>query len=113
MTHTVTGFVSLPPDAPAGPAARILVEVRDVSRADAPSTVVGAQVQSDIELAPGGRVPFSVKVPDLDPTASYGLRVHVDVSGSGTMEAGDLISTRATPVPAEPTEGLIAPVAVV
>ncbi|MET7620343.1 YbaY family lipoprotein [Streptomyces sp. NPDC005408] len=113
MTRTVTGFVSLPPDAPTGPATRFLVEVRDVSRADAPSTVVGAQVQSDIELAPGGRVPFTVEVPDLDPTASYGLRVHVDLSGTGTVEAGDLISTQATPVPAESVKGMIAPVTVV
>ncbi|WP_406397212.1 YbaY family lipoprotein [Streptomyces sp. NBC_00879] len=113
MTRTVSGFVSLPPDAPTGPANRLLVEVRDVSRADAPSTVVGAQIQSDIPLAPGGRVPFSVKVPDLDPTASYGLRVHVDVAGTEIVEAGDLISTQATPVMAESADGMIAPVTVV
>ncbi|MBT2510768.1 YbaY family lipoprotein [Streptomyces sp. ISL-98] len=113
MTRSVTGFVSLPPNAPAGPAARVLVEVRDVSSADAPSTVVGEQVQADIQLAPGGRVPFRVQVPDLDPTAVYGLRVHVDLSGSGILEAGDLITTQATPVPAESTDRLIAPVTVV
>lgn len=113
MTYTVTGFVSLPPDTPAGPAAYILVEVRDVSRADAPSVVVGAQVQRDIELAPGGRVPFSVKVPDLDPTASYGLRVHIDISGTGTLRTGDLISTQAVPVRAGATEGLEVSVTVV
>lgn len=113
MTDTVTGFVSLPPDTPAGTAASLLVEVRDVSRADAPSTVVGAQVQTGIRLSPGGRVPFSVNVPQLDPSASYGLRVHVDRSGSGTLESGDLISTQAVPVRTESTERLEAPVSVV
>ncbi len=113
MTDTIRGFVSLPPDTPTGPAARLLVEVRDVSRADAPSTVVGAQIQRDIQLAPGGRVPFSIEVPALDPTASYGLRVHIDRSGTGTLETGDLISTQAIPVRAEFAEGLDAPVTVV
>lgn len=113
MRDTVTGFVSLPPDAPTGTAASLLVEVRDVSRADAPSAVVGAQVQTDVRLTPGGRVPFAVDVPGLEPTASYGLRVHVDRSGSGTLETGDLISTQAIPVRAESTEGLDAPVRVV
>ncbi|MFI1394193.1 YbaY family lipoprotein [Streptomyces sp. NPDC020681] len=113
MTRTVAGYVTLPPDTPTGPAARILVEVRDVSRADAPSKVVGEQVQWDVPLAPGGRVAFSVEVPDLDPTASYGLRVHVDVTGTGKVGAGDLLSTQATPVAAGSTEGLIAPVTVV
>jgi putative lipoprotein len=113
MTDTVTGFVALPPDTPAGTAASLLVEVRDVSLADAPSTVVGAQVQTDVQLSPGGRVPFSVNVPELDPSASYGLRVHIDRSGNGTLESGDLISSQAVPVRTESTEGLEAPVSVV
>ncbi|MFG3516996.1 MULTISPECIES: YbaY family lipoprotein [Streptomyces] len=113
MTGTVTGLVALPPDAPAGRAASLLVEVRDVSRADAPSTVVGAQVQTDVQLSPGGRVPFSVEVPGLDPSARYGLRVHVDRSGSGTVESGDLLSTRAVLVRTDATDNLEAPVSVV
>ncbi len=110
MSGTVRGHVSLPPDSPRLRAARLLVEVRDVSRADAPSQVVGAQVQADVPLSPGGRVPFAVEVPDLDPTSSYGLRVHVDLSGTGTLEPGDLISTQASPVSADTTDELIAPV---
>ncbi|MGW7368649.1 YbaY family lipoprotein [Streptomyces sp. NPDC054841] len=113
MTDTVAGFVTLPADSPRTLAARVLVEVRDVSFADGPSTVVGAQVQTDVELTPGGRVPFTVRVPDLDPGASYGLRVHIDLSGTGALSQGDLISTQATPVPPESADGLIAPVTVV
>ncbi|MCX5327905.1 MULTISPECIES: YbaY family lipoprotein [unclassified Streptomyces] len=110
MTNTVTGFVSLPSDTPAETAASLLVEVRDVSLADAPSTVVGAQVQTDVPLSPGGRVPFRVNVPELDSSATYGLRVHVDRSGSGTLESGDLINTQAIQVRTESIEGLEAPV---
>ncbi|MEW2138176.1 YbaY family lipoprotein [Streptomyces sp. NPDC005409] len=111
MTGTVWGFVAMPPDAPLAVAARLLVEVRDVSRADAPSTVVGAQVQTDVPLAPDGRVPFRVQVPDLDPTASYGLRIHVDFSGTGTVEPGDLINTQSVPVVPGAAQELLAPVA--
>ncbi|MER7193786.1 YbaY family lipoprotein [Streptomyces flaveolus] len=113
MTDTVKGFVSLPSDTPAGTAASLLVEVHDVSLADAPSTVVGAQVQTDVRLSPGGRVPFRVNVPELDSSASYGLRVHIDRSGSGTLESGDLINTQAVPVRSESAEGLEAPVSLV
>ncbi|MEV0375648.1 YbaY family lipoprotein [Streptomyces sp. NPDC050636] len=110
MSSTVSGVVSLPAEAPAAVAARVLVEVRNVSLADAPSVVVGAQVQTDVPLRPGGRIPFSVDVPDLDPGDSYGLRVHVDLAGTGVLEPGDLISTQSNPVPAEPTDELVAPV---
>ncbi|KIZ16059.1 YbaY family lipoprotein [Streptomyces natalensis] len=113
MTHTVRGIVSLPADAPATQAARVLVEVRDVSLADAPSTVVAAHVQTDVPLAPHGRIPFSVDVPDLDPRGAYGLRVHVDLSGSGALEPGDLISTQAHAVVPESHEELTAPVSTV
>ncbi|MEU5235973.1 YbaY family lipoprotein [Streptomyces lydicus] len=110
MTRLVRGVVALPAEAPATPAARVLVEVRDVSLADAPSTVVAAQVLTDVPLAPHGRFPFSVEVPDLDPAGTYGLRVHIDLAGTGSVESGDLINTEAIAVPPEPTTELTAPV---
>ncbi|MFH8680369.1 YbaY family lipoprotein [Streptomyces lydicus] len=113
MTRLVRGVVALPAETPATPAARVLVEVRDVSLADAPSTVVAAQVLTDVPLAPHGRFPFSVEVPDLDPAATYGLRVHIDLAGTGSVESGDLINTRSITVPPEPTDVLTAPVSVV
>ncbi|MCP9212954.1 YbaY family lipoprotein [Streptomyces cucumeris] len=111
MSSVLSGIVSLPADAPAGQAARVVVEVRNVSRADMPSSVVGAQVLTDVPLSPGGHVPFSVKVPgELVPGDAYGLRVHIDVSGTGFLERGDLVSAHANPVPAGSVAGLIAPV---
>jgi putative lipoprotein len=114
MSSVLSGIVSLPPDAPSGRAARVVVEVRNVSRADMASSVVGAQVQTDVPLSPEGHIPFSVRVPgDLSPSDAYGLRVHVDLAGTGFLERGDLVSDRANPVPAGATAGLIAPVSTV
>ncbi|MET7933333.1 hypothetical protein [Streptomyces sp. NPDC005322] len=111
MSTVLSGIVSLPPNAPTKQAARVVVEVRNVSRPDTPSSVVGAQVLTDVPLSPGGHVPFSVTVPgELVPTDAYGLRVHVDVSGSGFLESGDLVSAHTDPVPTGSTAGLIAPV---
>ncbi|MET7761982.1 hypothetical protein ABZS86_28520 [Streptomyces sp. NPDC005355] len=114
MSSVLSGIVSLPADVPEKQAARVVVEVCNVSRPDTPSSVVGAQVLIDVPLSPGGHVPFSVTVPgDLVPTDDYGLRVHVDVSGSGFLERGDLVSAHAHPVPTGSTAGLIAPVSTV
>ncbi len=110
MTYSAKGFVVLAADAPRTVAARLLVEVRDVSAADAPSTVVGSQIQTDVRLTPGGRIPFSVRVPDLDPARSYGLRVHISFSGAPTVEPGDLLTTRSLPVLPGSTDELLAPV---
>ncbi len=114
MSSVLSGIVSLPPDTPAVRAARVVVEVRNVSRADVTASVVGAQVQTDVPLSPAGHIPFSVTVPgELDPDDTYGLRVHVDLSGTGFLERGDLVSVRVGPVPPASTAGLIAPVSAV
>ncbi|MFD7874410.1 hypothetical protein ACFV5G_09880 [Streptomyces sp. NPDC059766] len=108
MTGTVRGVIVLPVDAPGGRTARVLVEVRNASVADAPSVVVGSQVQTDVPLTPGGRIPFTVVIPDLDPRDTYGLRVHVDLAGTGLVERGDLINTQVSPVEARNTDRLVA-----
>ncbi|MET9887791.1 hypothetical protein ABZZ20_32570 [Streptomyces sp. NPDC006430] len=41
----------------------------------------------------------SVDVSDLDPDRSYGLCVHVDLSGTGALQSGDVINTQSLPVP--------------
>ncbi len=84
-----------------GRAARVVVRVEDVSRADAPATTVAEQVLRDVALPPdGGALPFEVAVPAgaLDPQGRYVLRVHVDVGGTGAVTAGDFVSTRSYPV---------------
>ena len=48
----------------------------------------------------GGEVPFDVDVPSglIEERAHYTVRVHVDVTGTGVVERGDLVSTQSHPV---------------
>jgi putative lipoprotein len=94
---TVRGVAIAPPDAPVAVAASAVFEIRDVTRADAPSTVVGVHRQRDVPVAPGARLPFAIEVDEVDPRAAYTVRVHVDLDGSGGVSAGDLLTTRAYP----------------
>jgi putative lipoprotein len=99
-TRTVQGEVILPNiDLPAE-TANLVVQVEDVSRADAPSVVIADQRQSGVPLRSGATLPFTVEVPEelVDERDSYSVRVHVDVSGSGEVEVGDLVSTQSYPV---------------
>jgi uncharacterized lipoprotein YbaY len=96
--RTVTGAVRfLEPFA--GGEAVVHVKVEDVSRADAAAAPIGESVFPLHQSLPaGGRVPFSVAVPDVVDTAHYVVRAHVDCTGSGEVTAGDRISTVAYPV---------------
>jgi putative lipoprotein len=111
----VDGTVLLPPDCPARRAARVVVEVRDVSLADADSVVVARQVLDDVLLAPGGIVAFALDVPEVDPRCRLALRVHVDVDGTGALSEGDLLTTQHVAVPpvGTPRAGVTAAVEVI
>ena len=97
---TVHGVVVLPPGELPAEAAELVVQVEDVSRADAPSTVIGEQRLSRVPLSPGSAIPFALDVPAglVESGHSYSVRAHVDVSGSGEVEVGDLVSTQSHPV---------------
>jgi len=90
--------VAVPPGTTAAFATVVTVEIRDVTRADAPSTVAGAQRAGNVVLAPGAELRFRVPVAEVDPRASYTVRVHVDVDGDGRVSTGDLITTVSHPV---------------
>lgn len=93
------GKIVLPPGTPEVKA-NVLVQVEEVSRADAPSTVVGQTLQKGVVLRDGAELPFVITVPTarVDHGGSYVVRVHVDLSGSGEVEVGDLVSTQSHPV---------------
>jgi putative lipoprotein len=95
----VRGEVALPHGEPGERAARVIVQVEDVSRMDAPSLVVAERRIEDVPLD-GSSVAFEIAVPAglVDERASYSVRVHVDMSGSGEVEQGDLITTQSYPV---------------
>jgi putative lipoprotein len=81
-------------------APQVVVQVEDVSRADAPSVIVAEQRLRGIRLQRGETLRFAVEVPRerIDSRSHYSVRVHVDVSGSGNVERGDFVSTRSYPV---------------
>ena len=99
-TNTVRGEVVLPNTELPNQTADVIVQVEDVSRADAPSIVVAEQRMSGVPVRAGQVLPFSVEIPaeHVDPKHSYSVRAHVDMSGSGEVEVGDLISTKSYPV---------------
>src|SRR4051794_31297871 len=98
--RVVRGDIVVPEGDVPDEAAELIVQVEDVSRADAPSVVVGEQRLRGVRLPPGGALQFEVEVPAdrVDPRSSYSVRAHVDVSGSGEVEEGDLLSTQSYPV---------------
>ena len=98
--NTVRGQVVLPDIELAAQTAELIVQVEDVSRADASSIIVGEQRIPRVPLQAGMVLPFTVEIPAgrVVPTHSYSVRVHVDMSGSGKIEVGDLITMQSYPV---------------
>ena len=97
-SRTVSGEIRLPDTGVPEQTAAVVVQVEDVSRADAPS-VIGGEQRHNVKLRSGGVLPLHVEVlVDRIDERSYSVQVHVDVSGSGEVSVGDLISTRSYPV---------------
>jgi putative lipoprotein len=84
----VTGEVVLPADTDASATADLVVQVEDVSRADAPSTVIAEHRTRGVSLQSGASIPFSLEVSTerVSEGNRYSVRVHIDVSGSGEVE---------------------------
>ena len=81
------------------PGAVVHLKLEDVSRLDAAAVVVAEAVLPLASgAAAGADIPFSITVPAADEAASYGVRAHVDTTGSGDISSGDLVSSQAYPV---------------
>lgn len=98
--RVVRGEVALPATGLAADTADLIVQVEDVSRADAPSIVIAEQRQPGVSLRAGALLPFEVEVPAdrIDEQRSYTVRVHVNLSKTGEVEVGDFVSTQSYPV---------------
>lgn len=96
----VKGEIELPPDVTSLKPAHLLVELEDISRADAPSQVIARQQLGAGALGGRDLVPFALEVPAgvLNERNLYSVRVHVDMSGSGKVEPGDYITMQTYPV---------------
>jgi uncharacterized lipoprotein YbaY len=101
----IKGRAVFPPGDRPRVAARLVVRVEDVTTADAPSVTVAQRVLDQVPLpsAEGDSLPFEILVPTavLDPKQRYSVRIHADVSGTGTVTTGDFVSTRSYPVHVE------------
>jgi uncharacterized lipoprotein YbaY len=93
--RTVHGVLHIPGEIPQR-AARLVLRVLDAGRADAASEVIAEKVITDARLA--SNTPFEVSVPSNTVGPSYILQVHVDVAGTGTISAGDYLTTQSYPV---------------
>jgi putative lipoprotein len=98
MRH-IQGDIFLPHDLSPVHARLVLIELRDVTLADAPSTVISLHQLKNQTLIPNGRVHFSFDAPETDASRMLSLRVHVDLNGRGSIGPGDLLTTEAYPVP--------------
>lgn len=92
--------------------ARVTVGMQDVGRADADALTLSEEtflLQRDDEAAPGDETTVEVDliVPRPDARSSCTVRVHVDVTGSGDLSSGDLLSTSHVPVSAADEDGVI------
>jgi putative lipoprotein len=99
--RTISGEIALPADVAGTHATSILIELRDVSVADAPSQVIASKTLRRKPLSAGARIPFSIEAPDAR-GRHLALRVHI-VSGGGTrgLGGGEYLSTQTIAVPAE------------
>lgn len=100
QTYVVHGEVVLPKGEVQAPSGDVIVQVEDVSRADAASIVVGEKRQKHVSLDDGVVIPFTIEIPAplIDERHSYSVRVHIDMSGSGQVRVGDMVSTQTYPV---------------
>ncbi len=99
MTRKITGHIIIPSDAPTAKARRVVVELRDVSRADAESVVVAKTELKNVAIASGAQLAYTLDAPTAAPAQSLDLRAHVDLGGMGRVMPGDYCTTASYPVP--------------
>lgn len=79
--------------------ADVRVVLEDVSEADAPAPVVGRWLFSGQSIAAGpAMIEVGIDPGTIDRPADTSVRVHVDVDRSGTLTAGDFVSTAVQPL---------------
>ncbi|MEV5503748.1 hypothetical protein AB0M50_50945 [Nonomuraea fuscirosea] len=95
----VQGEVVLTPMLGSFQDATLRVRVLDVTEADAPAGPLAelALPALSYDGSAERRVPFSLPSPAWDPRRTVIVTAHLDRSGTGEVEAGDALTTRAEP----------------
>lgn len=97
--RTIEGKIVLPIDIPTTQKGYVLIEVRDTSLADSPSTLVAEQRLENVELRPASYINFKIPVVEVESNRSLSLQVHINFDGDSRIKAGDLLTTTNIPVP--------------
>ncbi len=108
--RTISGEIVLPAGTVTTTIGSVLIELRDVSLADAPSTVVASTTKSNVALTAGGRISFSLKAPDA-PGRRLALRVQIDPATRTRSLGPSYLTTQSIDVQAEGhVKGITVPV---
>ncbi len=97
----VTGTIQFPVNANVMSEMAVQVSVLDISESDAPSRELASMEIDNVDITPGGSMPFEVDAPGADPSRMLTVRVHVHPAGADRVASGDLITTAVYPVPPE------------
>jgi hypothetical protein len=71
--------------------ALVVVELKDVPKLDSGAPVVARADLANTAVRPSARCPFELLAPEMPIACDLSLRCHVDSSGTGTAEVGDLL----------------------
>jgi uncharacterized lipoprotein YbaY len=97
---SVSGEIHLEPPPADLSGATVRVRLEDTSLIDAAAEMVSEQVIEGLpsQLPAEEGIPFCLSVEAPDPKATYTVRVHVDLDGSGRLKKGDYINMESYPV---------------
>ena len=87
--RTIAGEIVLPDDTPPAASGRVLIELRDVSVADAPSSVL-ASTTKKAKLAAGQRIKFTLKAPEA---SGRRLTLRVAIAAGGASRSRSAASS--------------------
>lgn len=92
--------------------ATLRIRVLDVTEADAPATPLAELTLPSVsyDASAERRIPFTLPSPEWDPRQTVIVTAHLDRSGSGEVEIGDALTTRAEPPSQEPLSLRLTPV---
>lgn len=91
----INGTVRFPPGPPID-VKTVHITVRDITDFDGPARIVASVDLPSLEVPPGGLdLLFDLEADAGDSRRMYSVRAHADLSGSGAVEPGDLVTTTA------------------
>lgn len=102
MTAVLRGVVQLPEGDHPDREVTVLLQLQEVSRADAAADVVATDRHTaNLPATGAGSLPFELSYDEsvLDPRGTYLIRCHIDTTGSGSVDRGDYLTTAFQPLP--------------